>query len=243
MYKYIGITSTIVLFVMGYFSRFFKISLWLIGLFILWSVIFVEIKDRQKTIDGFKRIYQVFMVFSIVGFLIFFAVEGMIISEMNAYPTQEPDLVVVLGAGLWGEDPSPILKNRLDAAITYCNENNYPIIVSGGQGSDEPISEAEAMRRYLVKGGIDFERIILENRSTSTQENILFSKVIIDGMFTDAQVLIITSDFHGYRAKYLAEKADLKVELLGTDTIFYLKVNYMLREALAVIKDIMTNGG
>ena len=95
--------------------------------------------------------------------------------------TYKEDAVIVLGAGLRGENLSLILRNRLDAAVEYYNENpEAVIVVSGGQGPDEDIPEAEAMERYLYEQGVPLNKIIKEDKSTSTEENFKFSKELLE---------------------------------------------------------------
>lgn len=122
--------------------------------------------------------------------------------------TYKEDAVIVLGAGLRGEKLSLILRNRLDAAVEYYNENpEVVIVVSGGQGPDEDIPEAEAMERYLYEQGIPLNKIIKEDKSTSTEENFKFSKELLENRFDeDYTVGFITDDFHIYRAGKTAER-------------------------------------
>lgn len=126
--------------------------------------------------------------------------------------TYKEDAVIVLGAGLRGENLSLILRNRLDAAVEYYNENpEAVIVVSGGQGPDEDIPEAEAMERYLYEQGVPLSRIIKEDKSTSTEENFKFSKELLENRFDEGYTVgFITDDFHIYRAGKTAERAGFK---------------------------------
>ena len=126
--------------------------------------------------------------------------------------TYKEDAVIVLGAGLRGENLSLILRNRLDAAVEYYNENpDVVIVVSGGQGPDEDIPEAEAMERYLYEQGVPLNKIIKEDKSTSTEENFKFSKELLEKHFGDGyNVGFITDDFHVYRAGKTAERVGLE---------------------------------
>ena len=115
----------------------------------------------------------------------------------------------MLGAAVYGENPSITLQHRLEGAARYLEANpRTKAVVSGGQGKGEDISEAECMRRYLVEHGIDPDRILLEDRSTSTKENLAFSKAVIetDGGKVD-RVVIVSSAYHLYRATKIAEMA------------------------------------
>ncbi len=94
--------------------------------------------------------------------------------------SNEIPYILILGAKLFGDKPSQSLQNRLDVALKYLNENpKTKAIVSGGQGEDEDIPEAHSMRNYLVAHGINANRILIEDRSTSTYENLKFSKRFI----------------------------------------------------------------
>jgi uncharacterized SAM-binding protein YcdF (DUF218 family) len=147
------------------------------------------------------------------------------------------DVVIVLGAGLQGESVSRPLAHRLDAAIAYWQQNpDAYLIVCGGLGYRAVITEAEAMARYLIARGIPEERILLEDRSTSTYENLSFAKEILDEHFLDGfRAVLITNDFHIYRAVRTAWDLGLPVTRVGAYTDWYTwPVNY-LREMLAVL--------
>lgn len=146
--------------------------------------------------------------------------------------------VIVLGAGIRGERVTRLLALRLDKAVEFSVSNpDAIIVVSGGQGPDEDISEALAMERYLVARGIPQERIIREDASTSTYENLSYSKAILDTLFDDPyEIAVITNDFHIFRAVRVAGRLGL------TATHFHaatdrssIPMNYS-RECLAIVK-------
>lgn len=145
---------------------------------------------------------------------------------------------IILGAGLYGDKPSPILQERLDAGLAYLELHpNTKVIVSGGQGSNELISEAEAMKNFLVSKGINPNRIIEENKSESTFQNLEFSqKKLEEQGIKNNEVLIVTSDFHLYRAMEIADYLGLKTEGLPAKTPIVLRIQYMIREFPAMIK-------
>lgn len=151
-------------------------------------------------------------------------------------PRQNADALIVLGAGLWGENVSPTLAARLDAAITYLQDNPQTrCVLSGGQGPDEPIPEALAMARYVEKAGIAPERLILEEQSTNTHQNILYSLEILD---KDSHVVIVTSDFHVLRGTSLARGAGFtNVDGLASPSLASLLPQYALRETVGLLKD------
>ena len=118
------------------------------------------------------------------------------------------DAIIVLGARVDENGPSGSLRQRISAARVYLEENPDTVcIASGGQGEDEPMSEAECIRDHLVAGGIDADRILLEDRSTSTEENMRYSLPMLRSLETDVEsVGIVTNDFHVFRALCLARK-------------------------------------
>lgn len=152
--------------------------------------------------------------------------------------TFDEDAVIVLGAGIRGEQVSLLLSYRLDKAVEYSAANpGALIVVSGGQGFQESITEALAMERYLVAKGVPQERIIKEELATSTYENLLFSKAILDELFSGSyRTAVITNGFHIYRATKFAESLGYNITHCHARTDLYsMPMNY-LRECAAVIK-------
>ena len=153
-----------------------------------------------------------------------------------------PEFVVVLGAQVQGDQPSLTLKKRLDLALSYLNDHpQAKVIVSGAQGADEAYTEAYVMAKYLIEQGVDENRVIQEEQAHDTRENLEYSRVLAEqhGMDT-ASVLIITSDFHLCRAKYLARRLGMEPYGLASQTWpEILRVNYLLREVFAFIKAAM----
>ena len=146
--------------------------------------------------------------------------------------------LVVLGAGLNGSYPSYSLIERLVAAEDYLKAHPDTVaILSGGQGPGEDITEAQGMCNWLVARGIDRTRLVLEERSTSTEENLRLSFDIIRERGDDPAegVAIVSSEYHLYRAKLMAKKLGATpYGVAGHTTYFTLRANYMLREAFAV---------
>lgn len=171
----------------------------------------------------------------IVVLAFFLIVEGMIISGGIREPEANADYVIVLGAQVRGETPSKILYRRIMAAYEYLTQNPESIaIVSGGQGEDELISEAECMRRVLVEKGIDENRIIKEEESGNTDENIKNSLEIAG---KDSRIVIVTCNFHIYRAVAITKKQGAKnVSGQASVSDVLLMPNYYVREFFAVVK-------
>ncbi len=189
------------------------------------------------------------MVKVIKGFLIFLLV-GVLVSGVSLFAIRsewdstiedpaQVDILIVLGAGVWGSEPSPQLKLRLQTAATVYEENSgMTLIVSGGQGPDENVSEAQAMRDYLIQLGVNEESILMEGQSTSTVENLIFSKAILDGLKLDnPSVGIVTTDFHMYRSKMLAKRYGMNAVGESAPNVPIIVVKNTIREILAVIKD------
>ena len=175
------------------------------------------------------------MVVVCIGIVSFVLVEGCVISQMHAKGKAELDYIIVLGAQVRENGPSPVLKYRLDKAVEYLNENPDTVcIVSGGQGSNEPWSEAEGMARYLQEKGIDTARILTEDQSQTTGQNITNSKKL---MKEGASVGIVTNNFHVFRALQIAKKYGLSdvCGIAADSTPKYLP-NNMLREFFAEMK-------
>lgn len=170
-----------------------------------------------------------------IGIAAFVIVEGLIISRMDEDGRKNLDYIIVLGAQVRETGPSVVLRYRLDRAITYLEENPDSIcIVSGGQGKNEPFPEADGMADYLMKNGIDKERIILERKSKTTSENI---KNSMEYMKKGAPVGIVTNSFHVYRALQIAKKEGLPdVDGIAAGSRAAYLPNNMLREFLAEIK-------
>ena len=136
---------------------------------------------------------------------VFLAVECLVFSGAFQKPPEGLDAIVVLGARVDEDGPSGSLRERIEVARQYLEANPDTVcIASGGQGEDEPMSEAQCIYDYLVAGGIDPERIRLEDNSTSTEENLRFSLPMLDG--GEQTVGIVTNDFHVFRALCLARK-------------------------------------
>ena len=169
--------------------------------------------------------------------LSFIFIECEIINAQRPDRDNRAEYVLILGAGLKGDRLSPALESRMKLAFEYLKSNpSSKVIVSGGQGPGEDITEADAMRRYLVERGINEGRIIKEDKSTSTMENLRLSKSIISGNTTSAEILIITSDYHVFRAKMLAKRAGILPYVIYAKTPYYMLPNSYLREYFALIK-------
>ena len=175
-----------------------------------------------------------------VGLIVFVIVESLIIGDMTQTSDTELEYVIVLGAGLRGTEPLNPLRVRIDKAYEYMSEHeNTVLIASGGQGRGEMISEAQCIRDKLVERGIDSSRILLEDRSTSTEENLEYSlKVIGD---PNARIGIITNGFHEYRARLYAKHAGFTdITSVPAITLFPVGIHYTVREFFGVVWYMIT---
>ena len=192
----------------------------------------IENKRKFKSPKIFRLIYYILVSIFLISF---FIVESFIIGNMNAIPRHDLDYVVVLGAGLRGSTPSNPLRQRINKAFEYMSENeNTIVIASGGQGPDEAISEAECIKNYLIDMGADPDRILLENQSTSTDENIRFSFKIINS--EDKKVGIISNGFHMFRAKLIAiNQGHHNIYSVPGKTLFPVGIHYCVREYFGIM--------
>lgn len=165
----------------------------------------------------------------------FLAVEGVIFAAGCAHPAQGLDYVVVLGAKVNGTQPSGALRNRIAAAAEYLDANPAAMaVLSGGQGSDEQISEAQCMYENMVQLGIDPARLILEDQSTDTSENLVFSRKLIP---EGANVGLVTNNFHIFRSLHLAKGLGWQVSGIPVATSLISFPHYMMREFIGVVYD------
>ena len=173
----------------------------------------------------------------------FFIVQVMILANSMADTDAKADYMVVLGTGLDKDKPTSALYERLAAASQHLKDNHHiRVVVSGGQGPGETISEAEAMKRFLVEAGIDEKRIIKEARSTSTWENLLFSKELIQQEYNgkgEIPIIIVTNRFHIYRAKIIANRLGYTAYGLPAKTPALILMNCYLREYFALVKSLL----
>lgn len=154
------------------------------------------------------------------------------------------DAVIVLGAGVNGETPSASLQSRIDAARVYLESHpDIPVVLTGGKGSAERISEAEAMRRGLWTDDEAWNaRLILEDQAVSTSENFRFSRELLEERLDldSATIAVVTSDYHCFRSHLLAKRYGIKTaEIPSTLPWWWLNANYFIRESFAVVKAVL----
>ena len=230
----IGIILTVNAVVM-FFTSNFNIGLLfalLLGLsFVLYGAFLNKAQDK---LPAWLRTAYFACVSALLVFVMFLVTYG-----LSDNISGNEDAIIVLGSGIRGELLTQGLKNRLDAAVDCYDENkDLVIVVSGGQGPQEDITEALAMERYLLSQGIPQENIIKEEKATSTFENFVNSKSILDSIFEgEDETAFVSNEYHIYRASSLARIAGFEtVTHTHSSTMWYTLVPSTLRETLAVAK-------
>ncbi len=195
-----------------------------------WGRIFPLIKAHKPL-----RIISIAVLIIAVLLIILAAVISVFMIRAANSPPSGNTTVIILGCKVRGETPSLMLMQRIMTAKRYLEQDpDAMCIVSGGQGRDELISEAECMKRVLAENGISEERIIMEDRSTGTDENIRFSIEKMKEYGISGSVTIVTSEFHQLRAKMIAEGYGLESYSVSAPTAKYLLPTYWLREWFGV---------
>lgn len=212
--------------------KFTGVLIFVLGAFFLYLALSVGI--TSKRLIALRRVVS---ALAAVGILFTLCMTCIVTNDMDGDDNIACDYVIVLGAGLDGTTPSLTLVDRLERTVGYLSRFSESIaIVSGGMGNGEDITEAEAMARYLMRHGIDSSRIIKEERATNTNENLEFSKKIIEAR-GGGSVAIISSDYHIFRARRLAKSHGIAATMLAAkSSLPILRLNYAVREGFALVK-------
>ena len=212
-------------------SILFGIGLWL-GLWLIGSI---AVSSRSSilflSLAILVQIAIIYVLFTFIALFLYAQLYLLIPKNLKC------DFIIIHGAGLIdGKTVSPLLARRLEKGIKVYRRSGQraKIIVSGGRGSDEQISEAEAMRQFLLDEGIDADAIILEDQSTTTFENLQFSKQITDRQ-PGAKVIFVTNNYHVFRTSIYARKLQFKAEGVGCRTALHYWPNAFVREYIAII--------
>ena len=201
---------------------------------------YVELKFNIDIWGHIPKIFRVIITtLFTVGLVIFICIESIIIYNGNHHDNEKPDYLVVLGAGLRGNSISASLLYRLETALDF--HEMYPdvkIVVSGGQGTGESMPEALAMRNFLVDNGVDPSLIIMEDKSTNTYENFLYTKNVLEEETgkEDFTITIISNNFHMYRAKFLAREVGFSTYGYPAPSHKASALVFYVREFFGVIK-------
>lgn len=186
-----------------------------------------------------KKVLKVLIFLFIIGCLAFFIMFQHISAYSRSARPAKSDVIIVLGCQIWGREPSPSLEYRLQQALDlYREKYGEYIIVSGGKGKDEETFESEVMKTWLAKKGVEPDRIIEERESTSTYENLKFSKEIMDARSFKSAV-VVTNDFHLFRSVKIAKKLGIQATGSAAPSVAHLKTQYLCREVLSVVKTFL----
>ena len=152
-----------------------------------------------------------------------------ILNLVHLKKSRNADYIVVLGAGILGTKVTPLLAARIDRGIELleCNPNAV-LLMSGGQGPGEDIPESEAMAAYALDHGVDADRILMEKQSVSTEENLRFSKELMEK--EKPKIIIVTTAYHVLRALILAKQQGIRCVGFGAKTKWYFTFNALMRE-------------
>ena len=211
------------------------IWIWLLGTIFFAGLYIAGTLDAKGIIDIPQLVKNIARVVIITGFVIFAILESLIVISMKQKPDYNCEYVIVLGCQVRRDGPSLMLRRRLDAACSYLSaDTKADCIVSGGKGDNEHISEAEAMYEALVNDGISKNRITKEDKSSSTYENLLFSKQILENGGKPLRIAIVTDGFHQWRARLQAESLGYDVKCVSAATPWYLVPVYWVREWFAL---------
>ena len=182
----------------------------------------------------------------LAGALSFCALLGAVLYGSYDHITGEPQVMVILGCQVMADgDPSVLLQDRLDTALDYLEEHpDLTVVVSGGQGSNEPVSEARCMADVLIQGGVAEEQIRLEDQSSNTMENLVFSRELLarEGIeVEETDVLVVSNGFHLTRARMLAGRFGYgEISTLAAPSSHLPSRLYMyIREPLALVKSFL----
>lgn len=231
VYIVAGIACFIYYIVIGLFSRF--------GLSISWiwpaagvALVAAGLLTRASLPHWLRWAWRGALI---AGLAVVIALEGLVLSGMHAAAPAGMDYLIVLGANVYQDGPSPALTRRLNAVMDVLDDHpDAVIIATGGQGANEPISEAQCIRDELVKRGVDAGRIRMEDQSTDTWENVVNCKAMIED--DNAAVAIVTNNYHIWRSLRMARRAGLtNVHGIAATYTGPTLFHFMIREAVSIV--------
>ena len=197
---------------------------------------------ESAKIKRIAKIVKIITFTALFAFLVSFIwVEGLILAHDDGTETPTAPTLVVLGAGLNGDQPSLTLIARLQTALAYLEQHPDAVaVVTGGQGSYETVTEASAMGKWLTQKGVDPSRIYLEDLSTDTRENLRNARALMEQEGLSQPIAVVSNSFHLYRARILAEKAGFEeVQTLSAPVpkvpLRWLTASVYLREYCSIL--------
>ena len=206
------------------------------GLFLLLTAkLFAAAPQRQGIRYWLQRLFLLLSFFFIASFA---TVQVLLYQTAQEKTPSDARYLIVPGAAVIGDQPSVTLAARLNAALTYLQEHpEAKVVVSGGLGPGKKYTEAEVMLRYLTERGIAQTRILPEERAATTWENLRYGKMLLaQEPLWDGKVLIVTNDYHQFRARYIAAKLEIDGGGLPVKSRPLLYLNYAAREYFALLK-------
>jgi len=216
----------------------------LLALFLAIGLLIIIAASRFLDVTRFPETLQYFM-YSMYGLILYYLFHlsqfliNIILCNFSR-PRKDQHYLIVLGCWIQDGKVPPLLARRIDKAISFYNRQKAlreppKLLLSGGKGSDETCSEAEAMKAYALEKGIPEEHLLLETNSTSTLENMKFSKEIMDreSKGEPYRCIYVTNNYHLLRAGIFARRAGLNINGIGAKTAFYYLPNAVLREYIA----------
>lgn len=189
-------------------------------------------------------VLKVFLALVALGALVFGALLGQVLGGAHDDVDGDPQVMIILGCQLHDWGPSVMLRDRLDKALEYLQDHpDIAVVVSGGQGENEPKTEAEGMADYLAEHGVDRENIILETRSHNTHQNLAYSASHLKEAGIDVKdgVIIVSNGFHLTRAKMLAGRVGYEnVSVLAAPSSHTpTRLKMYIREPIALVKSFV----
>ncbi len=197
-------------------------------------------KGRRETVAWWKLLLGLILA----GVLVFAVLLGQVLSGAHDQLEGDPQAMIVLGCQVRTTGPSVLLRDRLDEGLAYWREHpEITIVVSGGQGPDEPSTEARAMADYYIAQGVPEEQILLEEESHNSIQNLKNSKQLLEqaGFPVESGVLIVSNGFHLTRARMLAGRAGyVNVSTLAAPTSHLpSRLKMYIREPIALVKSFV----
>lgn len=195
---------------------------------------------------GGRKLLTALLVLVLIGILVFGALFGVVLAGSRDAISGEPQAMIILGCQVMPWGPSILLQDRLNEALTYLEGHpGIPVVASGGQGGDEPSSEAAAMAGYLIARGVSADTVILEEQSSSTWENLLYSLDLLEerGIPADAEIVVVSNGFHLTRVRMLWSRMDGTADNLSTlaapSSHWPSRLKMYIREPLALVKSFL----
>lgn len=240
LFKLLGIISLLYYVVCIAFAGFGLSFVWI--WLLLAGFCFVRVYMLTRKMQGREKwhapkwLVNIYRICLVAGIGVFVFVEAQVVAGMNTAPQKDLEYIIVLGAEIRGTTPTRPLKLRIQTAYDYMMDNPDTILIaSGGKGWDEQISEAECIRNTLVEMGLAESRILLEDKSRDTEENIRNSYEIIQEK--DCKVGIVTNGFHIWRSMEIAKSQGCEnVSGVPAKTLMPVGIHYVVREFFGFVK-------